>query len=494
MWNPFTLKQKEESFLAPVHHGLPKTRYPKKVLIAGAGMAGLVAGQLLKEAGHEVEIIEAADRVGGRVYTIRRPFSDGLYLDVGAMRIPQGHRLTLAYIKKFGLKFNPFYNATPNDLFYINGVLTRRYLYNQDPDILNFPVAQSEKGKNVNVLLMELLDPLIRQMNQSYENWNGALKSYDPYSMIDFLRFNPYGKSLSPGAIDMVQVLYDIEGVSELAFLEFLLNLVLVFLPQTRPFYEISGGNDQLPQAFLPFLKEQLILRQKVVRIEQREEQVAFYTVNKKTGKRTVFTGDFAIVTLPFSVLQFVDIYPCELFSYQKRRAINELHYSQATKIGLEFRSRFWERYGLRGGCSITDLPIRFTYFPSHGIGEPGPAVILASYTWGDDAAVWDCQSSVERVAHALDQLSKIFGRRVYEEFVTGTSHSWSCHSLNGGGFTLFKSGQKTRFGDAIRAPEGRVHFAGEHTSHFQGWIQGAIESGIRAASEVNEQANRIGN
>ena len=90
---------------------------PKNVVIVGAGMAGLVAGYELTRAGHDVTILEARDRVGGRVFTLRAPFSDGHYADAGAARIPPDHDMTLGYADHFGLKLDPFY---PDSSYYVN--------------------------------------------------------------------------------------------------------------------------------------------------------------------------------------------------------------------------------------------------------------------------------------------------------------------------------------------------------------------------------------
>jgi monoamine oxidase len=111
----------ESRYLEWINRGLPKTSHSKKVLIAGAGIAGLVAAGELKRAGHEVQIIEAQQRVGGRILTLRHPFSDGLFAEAGAMRIPTNHSLTLAYINKFGLKTIPFINHNPLAFAYFNG-------------------------------------------------------------------------------------------------------------------------------------------------------------------------------------------------------------------------------------------------------------------------------------------------------------------------------------------------------------------------------------
>ena len=108
-------------FLKLIEKGLPHTSAPKKVVIVGAGMAGLTAAYELKRAGHQPVVLEAQQRLGGRVHTLREPFSEGLYAEVGAMRIPRAHKMTLAYIEKFGLKTNDFTMDNPQAYYYIGG-------------------------------------------------------------------------------------------------------------------------------------------------------------------------------------------------------------------------------------------------------------------------------------------------------------------------------------------------------------------------------------
>src|SRR6266480_5504243 len=88
---------------------LGQARAPKKVVVLGAGLAGLVAGYELTQAGHDVTILEARTRPGGRVQTLREPFSDGLYAEAGAARIPENHNLTLKYVKLFEVQLEPMY-------------------------------------------------------------------------------------------------------------------------------------------------------------------------------------------------------------------------------------------------------------------------------------------------------------------------------------------------------------------------------------------------
>ncbi|UOE53664.1 flavin monoamine oxidase family protein [Bacillus sp. CMF12] len=470
-----------DQMLNVINFGLRKTQSPKHIIIVGAGMAGLVAGSLLKDSGHKITILEANNRIGGRVYTIRSPFSSGLYFNAGPMRIPQVHSLTLEYIKKFRLPINVFINRNPMDVLYANGIRTRLELFERYPGILRFPVQLNERGKSAEELLLTVVQPFIDFINKDpARNWPILEKQYEKYSFGYIL--NTY---FSAGAIDMIGVLLDLEAFMGMSFTEVLRELTIFTSPGS--YYEITGGMDRLPKAFLPQLKDDIHLHQKMTGIVQAPNNVAIQVTHQQSKVPSSITGDLAIVTIPFSVLRFVNVEPFHSFSYYKRRAIRELNYIAATKIAIEFKSRFWEKEGQLGGKTITDLPIRFSFLPSHGIGTRGPAILIASYTWADEALTWDSQPEEARIGYVLKNLAEIYGNQVYTQFVTGASFSWGQNPYASGGFSFFEPGQETELYPSIVAPEGRVHFAGEHTSKNRTWIQGAIESGIRAAYEVND-------
>lgn len=461
--------------LSIIANGLTKTSRPKKVVVVGAGMAGLTAAYELKRAGHQVIILEAQARVGGRVYTMREPFSDGLYAEAGAMRIPKSHNLTMAYIEKFKIATLPFMMGNPQAYYFLHGKKTRIGEALANPDALGFETAPHERGKSHNALWEAALKPLLDRLKKDGEAaWEGLLAEYDGYSTREFLEANKW----SEGAIEMFGLLADQEALMNASFLE-------LFREEAGNFYsdmiQLKGGMDHLPRAFLPELRGDIRFGARMTAIEQNADSVTIHYQTR--GGRASETGDYAILTTPFPVLRHVEV--LQPFSRAKQRAIRQLHYDASAKILIQTRRRFWEQdEGILGGGTVTDLPIRILFYPQHG-QESGRGVLLASYTWAEDAQRWGSLSPGDRITQAVENLAQIHPQ-ILQEFETGTSYMWHDDEFAGGAFALFDPGQQTLLHKHIIAPEGRVHFAGEHASLAHAWIQGAIESGLRAADEID--------
>jgi monoamine oxidase len=479
-----------DDLLSIIGNGFEHSSKPKKVLILGAGLAGLTAASLLKRAGHEVTVLEGNNRVGGRVYTVREPFTCGNYIDLGAMRIPENHALVFEYINRFNLPVNRFINSSAKDLIFANNVLTTKGEYKRNPDILGFPVEEEEKGKTATELFLEATQPFLNLYTNSTPEEQRALREeYSIYSMGDYLASNPLGRPLSDNAVRKIGVMLGIEGFPGFSFIDILTDIIYPIFSEEISFFEISGGNDQLPRSFIDELRNEIKLNRKVVKIIQGSDGVCVKTLNPVSGKMSDYTADYAIVTMPFTVLQFVDMVPHESISFNKWMAIKEVNNVHAVKIGIEFKTRFWEKHGF--GNAVTDSPLKFSYIPSHGIGSGGPGVMLASYSWGNDAVLWNSVPDEELVRIALRDLAKIYGSVVYSEFIQAVWFNWGQNPYSAGCFTLFTPQQQKNFDKISREPEGRLHFAGEHTSSFHGWMEGAIESGVRTAYEIHHREDR---
>jgi monoamine oxidase len=462
--------------LATPREGLePRPGPGKRVIVIGGGIAGLVAAFELARQGHDPLVLEAQHRVGGRVYTLR-DFAPGLYAEAGAMRIPRVHDLTLAYCRLFGLRLRPFVMGNPNGLVYIGGQRMTAAEAAADPDRLGFQVAEHERGRTY----ADLWEDATRDLRDAVAHdedaaWVEIVRQYDQYSLREFL----VAKGFSEGAIEMYGVMNFVESDMNNAVVEELReDLGKAF----EDMQEIVGGMDLLPRAFFAQIPDRIRFGAEVHAIDQDADGV---TVHFKTeAGRYTERGDYAIVAIPFSCLRQIEV--LSPFSPEKQKAIRQLNYSASTKILFQVRERVWEQDdGIYGGASVTDLPIRRMNYPT-----PDPTtsrgVLLASYTWSQDASRWGAMDEETRLEEALEDVSKIHPR-IRDVYEVGASHAWYDDRWANGAFALFAPEQQTQLQAAITAPEGRIHFAGEHCSLYHAWIQGALESGIRAARAIHE-------
>ena len=381
-------------YLSLVRTGLPRATHPKRVIVVGAGMAGLIAAYELLRAGHDPIILEAQERVGGRVYTMRDPFAPGLYAEAGAMRIPRAHTLTMAYVEKFGLAVSPFVMSNPKAYYHLHGRRHRVEDTEADPDCLEFDLGEQGAGKTVAQLWAEALRPIARRLEAGNGGWLQITAEYDQYSVREFLEANHW----SEGAIELFGLLWNQEALMNSSFLELLREEVGDFYTDM---VQIDGGMDRLPHAFLSALRDRIRFEAKVTSIDQTPEEVI---INYRTpAGRFHAAADYAVLTVPFSVLRHIEV--LKPFSRAKQRTIRQLHYDASAKIFFQCKRRFWEDdEGIFGGGTVTDLPVRNIYYPEHG-RDSGRGVLLASYTWSEDAQRWGSLTPDDRIAQASRML-----------------------------------------------------------------------------------------
>jgi monoamine oxidase len=409
---------------------------------------------------------------------LRDCFTPGLHGEAGAMRIPRTHALTLAYVERFGLKLNPFTLQNPEAYCHLSGRKHRWREIDADPALLAGEMGEHDRNLTCGKRWEQAIRPLAEEIERGGEDaWRSIVARYDGYSTREFLEREHWPEAM----IELFGLLQNQEALMNSCFLELLREEIGRFYVDLM---QIDGGMDLLPRAFLPTLAGRIRFGARMFAIEPGEAGV---TIHYQTvGGRERASGDYAIVTVPFPVLRHVEV--THPFSPPKRRAIRQLRYDASAKIFLQFRRRFWEEdEGIAGGGTVTDLPIRNVFYPEHG-RETGRGVVLASYTWSEDAQRWGSLPPEERLAQALEDLAYIHPQAP-AEYEVGASKMWHDDPYAGGAFALFEPGQQTLLHDHIVAPEGRVHFAGEHASLAHAWIQGAIESGLRAAADINARA-----
>lgn len=448
---------------------------PRKVLILGAGLAGLVAAHELVRAGHDVTVLEARTRAGGRVHTLRDCFPDGLYAEAGAARIPDNHEWTLRYVREFGLTLEPFWPTRLARLSCVRGVRLPRPP-GSDLDVTRLPVDLSDEERRIGLpgMWRKYVAPLAAQVGDVTDpRWpTDALKPYDQMNITTMLR----SRGASEGAITLMQLGFTTPQTDDMSALWMLRESSFWATEKTR--YRIRGGLDLLPRAFSDRLKERIRYGAPVVRIEHDTRGVN--AITRQANSFQKFSADRLICTIPFSVLRDIDVVPG--FSDGKTRAIRELAYDSASRVYLNMRSRFWEREGLNGFAETDFLDA--VWHPT--FDQPGPRGVLFSYLNGARSRAVMALGEDERVNQVLSYMEQIFpGAR--EHFEGGFSFDWDSDPWARGAFALYRPGQMTQLYPDVARAEARVHFAGEHASPWNGWIQGALQSGYRAAQEVNE-------
>ncbi|HJQ68775.1 MAG TPA: FAD-dependent oxidoreductase [Blastocatellia bacterium] len=446
---------------------------PKNVVILGGGLAGLAAAYELKRAGHKVTILEARKAAGGRVRTLRN-FDDGLFAEAGPVSFPQNHTFTWDYADEFNLPVIPSIRFGLESIAHVRG--SRFRITGGGASNVPFSLKASEREAGVFGLPALYLGSLMRDVgNPRKPGWPpDNLREIDNISLKQLLE----ELGASDGAIDLIEA-------SQLGLLGFgidsfsaLDGVVTETIASGGLFHEIQGGNDKLPNAFKKKVKKQFKKQSVVLAISQNETSVT--VTYSQNGSVQTITADRAICTLPFPILGGIEVSPP--FPEDKQRAIRELKLTPITRTFLQFSSRPWEQDRL-DGYGITDLSIQNTYSPT--LTQGGRRGLLASYTGGQRALDWGAMSEGDRQTMTLNKMNSLFNNLggKYEE---GTSQVWQDDEWTRGAFTYFQPGQMTGLLPVAQRPEGRIHFAGEHTSAWHGWMNGALESGNRAAEEVN--------
>ena len=371
--------------------GFGRAYAPRKVVVLGAGLAGLAAGYELTKAGHDVRVLEAQERPGGRVLTLRG-FDGAHYADAGAARIPEEHEWTLRYVKEFGLPLAPFYPEA--------GLFVR-----------------------------------LKKRRRAEVNW----------------------KKFRDAVEDSVGVI----------------------LGEARSWHKIDGGNDLLPRAFAERLAGRITYGAPVSKVEQDSGGVR--VTFGRGGAAETLAADYAVCAIPFAVLNRVEFAPP--LSERKRKVRDQLTYELASRAFIQTRGRYWEA-GRTNGFAVTDLPAEI--WPA-SFGQTGARGLLQSYLRHGASLEAAKLDAAGRIAASLERMEQVLPG-AGENFESGASKFWHEDEWARGAWGLAEDDEELA---RVVRPEGRTHFAGEHASRWPSWMQGALESGHRAAREVAEAARK---
>ncbi len=471
-----------------------------RVLILGAGIAGLTTAYELEKAGYACEILEARERPGGRNWTVRggtseteidgptqtAAFSDGQYFNAGPARIPQ-HHTTLDYCRELGVPIEIFANQNA-DAWYYNeerdgsvGALTGRRIRHR--------AAKADYFGYVSELLAKAI---------SQGALDADLTADDAIRMVDFLRglgalgsddrylgggrggyVVPPGAGLQAGSAESPSTLSDVLA-SQLGF----------YFPfelewdQAMLMFQPVGGMDQIPRALADVIKGRIRYGVEVGGIGNTPAGVQV-TFSEGEGARQI-EADYCVCTIPPMVLARI---PND-FSPEVQQDLAAMQPVPTGKIGLEFRRRFWEEDDrIFGGITNTNMDIGTIWYPSHGyLGERG--VLVGYYNYFNDADAYAGMTPQAREQRALEHGRKVHGDAYIDEFVSSFSASWRRVRHSEGGWVNWPE-RTGAVGEAylrLLEPQGRVYFAGDHLSHVTAWQHGAFESARSVVSQLHQR------
>ncbi|PYH47052.1 flavin monoamine oxidase family protein [Aspergillus saccharolyticus JOP 1030-1] len=448
--------------------------------IVGAGIAGLLTSHLLSSVGvHNWHIHEASRRSGGRIrtaYLNATSPEDYQYFDMGPMRLPskirytgttevlpfEDHRLVISLIAKLNrlnadhhpelqMEFLPFElmpgeeepSPTLKDLDVDEQQKYTEFLAERMYRAHKSALSAGSPHWSEGAYLRQLISPQNQMINYIADN--------DDTPIWESLYWNKYFSASSWQTLDK--------------------------------------GFESLPRAFAPHIAGKITLNRRIHGLDYNESTNKISLLWRNDPHHHDFVAeeyDYAVVAAPFSMVR-----AWELPNYSELldRAIHELHFTQACKVALHYRTRFWEEGNdpqYRGCASVGYPGAGDMCYPPYQVNSTGPAVVLATFTTGNLARTMSALGEVDHVALAQRGMVHLHGKVADEEF-TGLHERlcWEDDEFQGGAWASPLGNQQERFLPAIYRTEAKTVFIGEHTAYTHAWLSSAVDSAFRGTIQL---------
>ena len=471
----------------------------KKVVILGAGLAGMSAAYELSKLGYICTILEARERAGGRCWSIRKGsvneetglgshvagFDEGQYFNAGPSRIPHHHALTLHYCKELNVPIQVYNNVNENSWYFSEG----------KGSLSNKRVRVREIHNDVRGWMTELL-----AKGLDGGKIDAGLTKEDTQKVIEYLRaeggldidklykasarrgyIEPPGAGEKMGKIADPHALAAIIG-SGLLDPDFY-NVAEYTYELQMTLFQAVGGMDKIAAAFAGKLGSLIQYRSEVTSIKNLEDRVRVEYKDAAKGAQAI-EADYCICTIPLPVLSNID----HNFSSDASRAIDSVVYMQTGKIGLQFKRRFWEEdEAIYGGITHTNNQLTQIFYPSYDYLS-GKGILIGYYNFNEKARATGDLSYQQREQLALEKGSQIHPQ-YHQEFETSFSVSWHKTKYNMGGWALYSPEERASLYKALLEPDRRVYFSGEHMTYLNAWMAGAFESARDTVERLHKRA-----
>jgi monoamine oxidase len=472
-----------ERRVAPDPVGVPPaapTSQPR-IVVVGAGLAGMTCAHRLHQAGLRCTVYEAEAKPGGRTRTLRGFFADGQLAESGGEFVDSRHTALWQLVSELGLELDDLWLAAPDgaELFRLGG---RRYsLARADEDWrAAYDAVQADAAAAGD-------EPRFDQSTQ-------AARRIDHMSAAEWIDARiPGGRaSLLGSLLDVIWTTESGADTGELSALTLVRALAesprVAFWPvgDSDERFHVRGGNDQVVARIEERLPDGSLRTDSALAAVRALDSGESVCTFEEDGRLADVRCDRLVLALPFTALREVDTSRAG-FRPLKRRAIEELPLGTSSKLHLEFERRLWREQGLDGWTETGRLQTTW----EETVAQPGAGGVLVVYNGGAAGAGWDPApahgpADATVVAPALAVLDRLVPG--LEAAWTGRAwlDYWRASPWHRGAYSYYAVGQTTRFRGVEGLREGNVHFAGEHTSlAFRGYMEGAVESGERVASEI---------
>lgn len=467
----------------------------KKVIILGAGLAGMAAAYELNKLGYQCTVLEARERTGGRCWSIRNgstntendkaqvtaKFDPDLYFNAGPSRIPHNHELTLHYCKELGVPIQVYNNVNESAYYFAEG----------KGSLSNKKVRNREVHNDVRGYMSEML-----AKSMDHANLDAPLTKEDGEKIIEYLMAEGgldtdklykasarRGYIESPGAGDRPGRIADPHKLADILHSGLMdpdfYNVAEYTYELQMTMFQAVGGMDRIAKALENKIAPMIKLAAEVTAINNVQDGVKV-TYKDKTGAHELH-ADLCICTIPLPVLSNIS----NNFSSDVSRAIDYIGYNQTGKIGLQFKRRFWEEdEHIYGGITHTNNELTQLFYPSNDyLGKKG--ILIGYYNFNEKAQKVGELSYLDREKLALEK-GRLIHPQYDKEFENSFSVSWHKTKYNMGGWAVYSADTRKNAYPALLKPDGNVYFAGEHLTYLNAWMAGAFESARSVVAAIH--------